>query len=209
MKIGFIGLGLMGIPMAKNIISKGRELFVWNRSREKAYELENLGAKVCDTKKSLAQEVDILITMVTAGEDVEDILFGFDGVASSMKSGSIIIDMSTIGVDWAMKIGERLQKHGIYFLDAPVTGSTPKAITGELTVFIGGEKEVFEKIKPHLLLWGRISNIWDLQDPDRPGNSGTTHLLLFRGLVSEKGGNSLILWGSHLLARLKLSKPFP
>ena len=74
--------------------------------------------------------------MVTSGADVEDILFGFDGVAAAMKPGSIVIDMSTIGVDWAMKIGEKLERHGIHFLDAPVTGSTPKAITGELTIFI-------------------------------------------------------------------------
>lgn len=120
---------------------------MWNRTIERAEELKNLGAKVCDTKNELAEQVDILVTMVTAGEDVEDILFGFDGVASSMKPGSTIIDMSTIGVDFATKIGERLSKHDIYFLDAPVTGSTPKAITGELTIFIGGEKEVFEHAK--------------------------------------------------------------
>lgn len=92
--------------------------------------------------------------MVTAGEDVEDVLFGFDGVATSLKAGSIVIDMSTIGVEWAMKIGEKLEKHNIHFLDAPVTGSTPKAITGELTIFIGGEKEVFERAKPVLSLMG-------------------------------------------------------
>ena len=102
---------------------------MWNRTIERADELKKLGAKVCDTKKLLAESVDILVTMVTAGADVEDVLFGFDGVASSMKPGSIIIDMSTIGVEWATKIGEKLEKHDIHFLDAPVTGSTPKAIT--------------------------------------------------------------------------------
>jgi 3-hydroxyisobutyrate dehydrogenase len=92
--------------------------------------------------------------MVTAGADVEEVLFGFDGIASSLKPGSIVIDMSTIGVDYATKIGERLAKHGIFFLDAPVTGSTPKAITGELTIFIGGEMEVYEKAKSTLALMG-------------------------------------------------------
>jgi 3-hydroxyisobutyrate dehydrogenase-like beta-hydroxyacid dehydrogenase len=75
--------------------------------------------------------------MVTAGEDVEEILFGEDGVAQFLKNDSVIIDMSTIGVEWAEKIGERLSKKGIHFIDAPVTGSTPKAITGELTIFVG------------------------------------------------------------------------
>jgi 3-hydroxyisobutyrate dehydrogenase len=154
MKIGFIGLGLMGHPMAKNIVTKWQELFVWNRTIERTKELEKLGAKVCDTKKVLAKEVDILILMVTAGEDVEDILFGSDEIVSTLKNGSIIIDMSTIGVEWSTQIGERLSKYDIFFLDAPVTGSTPKAITGELTIFIWGEKEVFERAKPVLSLMG-------------------------------------------------------
>lgn len=75
--------------------------------------------------------------MVTAGQDVDDILFGPDGCAEALKPGSIVIDMSTIGVEWAEILGKKLDERGIFFLDAPVTGSTPKAITGELTIFIG------------------------------------------------------------------------
>lgn len=92
--------------------------------------------------------------MVTAGEDVDQILFWQGGCAESLKSETIVIDMSTIGVEWAIKIGEKLSQKWIFFLDAPVTGSTPKAITGELTIFIGGDHNVFEKTRPVLSMMG-------------------------------------------------------
>lgn len=92
--------------------------------------------------------------MVTAGQDVEEILFGEGGIAPFLKSGSVVIDMSTIGVEYALQIGEGLAKYGVYFVDAPVTGSTPKAITGELTIFIGGDTAIFERVKPVLALMG-------------------------------------------------------
>jgi 3-hydroxyisobutyrate dehydrogenase len=83
---------------------------VWNRTPERATELISLGAKLCNSASELARESDILITMVTAGEDVSSILFGQDGIADSLKSGSIVIDMSTIGVEWAVEIGSNLAK---------------------------------------------------------------------------------------------------
>ena len=144
----------MGIPMARNILSKWGDLSVWNRSPDRVNELVSLGAKVCDNKKELVKNVDILITMVTAGEDVYDILFGNDGCASFLQPGSIVIDMSTIGVEWAKKIGEKLSQTWIYFLDAPVTGSTPKAITGELTIFIWGDPLIYDKARSALSMMG-------------------------------------------------------
>ncbi len=144
----------MGIPMARNILSKWGYLSVWNRTSGCADELISLGAKVCDSKKELAEDVDILITMVTAGEDVDAIFFGNDGCASSLQPGSIVIDMSTIGVEWAKKIGEKLSQTWIYFLDAPVTGSTPKAITGELTIFIWGDPLICDKARSVLSMMG-------------------------------------------------------
>ena len=144
----------MGIPMARNILSKWGDLSVWNRSPDRADALVSLGAKVCDSKNEIAKNVDILITMVTAGEDVDDILFGNDGCVWSLKPGSIVIDMSTIGVEWAKKIGEKLSQTWIYFLDAPVTGSTPKAITGELTIFIWGDPLIYDKARSVLSMMG-------------------------------------------------------
>jgi 3-hydroxyisobutyrate dehydrogenase len=132
----------MGNPMAKNILKHGFALFVYNRTVEKTQELVSLGAKRIDSVSMLAQQVDVLITMVTSGDDVAQLLFKEDGGITGAKKGLIVIDMSTIGPTFAKEIGAKLKTHHIEFLDAPVTGSTPKAITGELTIFVGGEDAV-------------------------------------------------------------------
>lgn len=161
LKIGFIGLGLMGEPMAKNILKKGFPLFIYNRTPTKTKSVQKLGAKVTSSPSELAVKVDVVITMVTAGKDVEQVLFGKDGVVSGVKKslpagrqGLIVIDMSTIGKILALDISQKLKKYGIDFIDAPVTGSTPKAISGELTIFIGGNKKTYEKIKDVLATMG-------------------------------------------------------
>lgn len=161
LKIGFIGLGLMGEPMAKNILKKGFPLFIYNRTPTKTKSVQKLGAKVTSSPSELAVKVDVVITMVTAGKDVEQVLFGKDGVVSGVKKslpagrqGLIVIDMSTIGKILAIEISKKLKKYGIGFIDAPVTGSTPKAISGELTIFIGGNKKTYEKIKDVLATMG-------------------------------------------------------
>lgn len=147
LKVGFIGLGLMGEPMAKNILKKGFPLIVYNRTPSKTKDLQKLGAKVVSSPSEMATLVDIVITMVTAGKDVEQVLFSKDGIVKGAKKGLVVIDMSTIGKISAIEIAQKLRKHGIDFIDAPVTGSTPKAITGELTIFIGGNKKSYEKVK--------------------------------------------------------------
>lgn len=147
MKVGFIGLGLMGNPMAKNLHKKGFKLSVYNRSKNKTSEFKKMGLNVCDTPKQLTQVSQVVITMVTGPKDVEEVLFGKDGVIYGAKRGLIVIDMSTIGVKSAKKIAQRLNKLGIEFLDAPVTGSVSKATIGELTIFIGGKKKIFNKCR--------------------------------------------------------------
>lgn len=155
MKIGFIGLGLMGHPMAKNILKSGFDLTVYNRTSSKTKELEKLGAKTAISPQTLAQNTDVIITMITAGQDVEEVLFGDKGVIKGAKKGLIIIDMGTIGPAYAKKIARILSIYGIEYLDAPVTGSTPGAISGTLTIFVGGKKDVFEKVKPVLSVIGK------------------------------------------------------
>lgn len=154
-KVGFIGLGLMGNPMARNILKAGFPLAVYNRTKSKTKELEKLGARVFDSPKDLAAEVDVLITMVTGPKDVESVLFGKNGVVKGAKKGLIIIDMSTIGPSAAQNIAQKLTKHGIEFIDAPVTGGTPRAESGELTIFVGGKEETFKKVKELLLTMGK------------------------------------------------------
>src|SRR5688572_29799050 len=136
MKVGFIGLGLMGNPMAKNILKKGFELTVYNRTLEKAEEFKSLGAKVASSPSQVAQNAEVIITIVTGPADVEAVLFGTNGVVSTAKPGTVVVDMSTIGPTAAKKIYADCTNHGVKFIDAPVTGSTPKAISGELTIFV-------------------------------------------------------------------------
>jgi 3-hydroxyisobutyrate dehydrogenase len=155
MRIGFIGLGLMGSPMAKNILKAGFPLTVYNRTPSKTKELEKLGAKVAKTPKEVAQQAQVIITMVTAGKDVEQVLFGKLGVVYGVKKNLIIIDMSTIGPTAAKKIAKKLAQHNIEFIDAPVTGSVPKATTGELTMFIGAKEGIYKKVKKLLLSMGK------------------------------------------------------
>jgi 3-hydroxyisobutyrate dehydrogenase-like beta-hydroxyacid dehydrogenase len=155
MKIGFIGLGLMGSLMAKNVYQAGYNLTVYNRTPSKTEEFKKMGVKTASSPEELAKLVDVIIIMITAGGDVEKVLFGKNGVVKSKKKDLTIIDMGTIGPTYAKKIALRLKKYNIHYIDAPVTGSTPKAKTGELTIFIGGKKEVYEKIKPVLLSMGK------------------------------------------------------
>lgn len=155
MKVGFIGLGLMGKLMAKNILKNGFPLFVYNRTISKTKDLEKLGATVSRSPADLSSKVDVLITMVTGPLDVKQVLFGKNGVIKGAKKELIVIDMSTIGQKSAKYIDAKLKKREIYFLDAPVTGSTPKALTGELTIFIGGKESVYNKAKPVLLAMGK------------------------------------------------------
>ncbi len=155
MTIGFIGLGLMGNLMAKNILRSGFDLTVYNRTTSKTNEFKKLGANIVSSPKKLAQDVDIVITMITAAKDVKQVLFGKNGIVYGKNKNLIVIDMGTIGPTAAKEIAMMLEKNKVDFIDAPVTGSTPKAKTGELTIFVGGKKEVYEKIKPVLLAMGK------------------------------------------------------
>lgn len=154
-KIGFIGLGLMGRPMAQNLVKAGFDLSVYNRTKSKTEEFKKLGCKVFSSPAELAKNVDVIISMVTGPEDVKEVMLGKDGVIGGIHKRLIAVDMSTIGPVAAIKIANRFNRSKIDFLDAPVTGSVPKAISGELTIFIGGKKQVFEKLKLVFLAMGK------------------------------------------------------
>ena len=153
MKIGFIGLGIMGKPMAKNLIKHGYELYVNNKSPKAELELASLGAKVA-TKEEIGKNCDVVMTMVPNSPDVKEVMFGEDGVAAHMKAGSTFIDMSSINPVASKEIYAELEKKGIDMLDAPVSGGEPKAIDGTLSFMVGGKQEVFDKFKPLLLCMG-------------------------------------------------------
>ncbi len=154
LKVGFIGLGLMGNPMAKNILKKGFDLKVYNRNPKRTLEFKKLGVPVAFSPEDLAKDRDVIVTMVTGPKDVREVLLGKEGVDKGAKKGLIVIDMSTIGPTNAQYIAKDLSQSGIDFIDAPVTGSVIKAVSGELTIFIGAKGSVFNKVKPVLAAMG-------------------------------------------------------
>lgn len=155
MRVGFIGLGLMGKRMARRLLAAGYKLVVHNRSRGPVDELSREGAEPAWSPREVAEKVDVLITMVPDSPDVEKVLFGGKGVAESGRHGLIVVDMSTISPIKAREFAERLRGLGMEMLDAPVSGGTIGAEQGTLTIMVGGRMEVFEKVKPILSVLGK------------------------------------------------------
>jgi 3-hydroxyisobutyrate dehydrogenase-like beta-hydroxyacid dehydrogenase len=149
-RIAFLGMGIMGSPMARNLAAAGFEVTVWNRTRERA---EETGLPVADTPAAASASADVTITMVVDSPQVEAVLFGVSGGSEGMGDGHVAVDMSTIAPTAARSIGERLP---VEFLDAPVTGSRPKAEDGTLTIMAGGDEAAFERVRPVLEAMGRL-----------------------------------------------------
>ena len=157
MRVAFIGLGIMGSRMAANLASAGHELTVWNRTREKAEKwAEAQGAKVAATPAEAAAQADVAITMVVDGPQVEAVLLGPGGVAEGAQSGLLCVDMSTIAPGQARALAAELAELGIAFVDAPVTGSSPKAEDGTLTIMAGGDERDFVRARPLFEAMGEL-----------------------------------------------------
>lgn len=154
LKVGFVGLGLMGRPMAHHLQKAGYLTAVYNRAPKKMDEFKKLGVATYSSIKALAADVDVVVSCVTGPKDVREVFLGKKGVAVGAKKGLIGIDMSTIGSKAAQEIGSDLKSVGISFVDAPVTGGTSGAESGTLSIFVGGDKALFEKIKPILETMG-------------------------------------------------------
>ena len=154
-RIGYIGLGLMGKPMAKNILNAGYEIMVHNRSRAKVNELVKLGAKEGHTPKEVAQFADIVFTNLPDSPDVELIALGENGIIEGAHEGLIFIDNSTIKPATARMINEALSKKDVYCLDAPVSGGDIGAQNGTLTIMVGGDAKALEKAMPVLQVIGK------------------------------------------------------
>jgi 3-hydroxyisobutyrate dehydrogenase-like beta-hydroxyacid dehydrogenase len=155
--VGFIGLGIMGSRMAANLRRAGFDLVVWNRTTETAerWAAEH-GAEVAPSPASVGERCEIVITMVVDGPQVEAVLLVDDGVARAMRPGSLCVDMSTIGRTWARRIGAALAEHELRFVDAPVTGSAPKAEDATLTIMAGGAQADFERARPLFEAMGEL-----------------------------------------------------
>src|SRR5919199_1396968 len=143
-RVAFLGLGIMGAPMAANLVRAGFEVTVWNRTRQRAERFcTDHGARVATTPAEAAGAADVTVTMVPDAPEVEAVVLGDRGAVEGVRQGGLVIDMSTIAPSASVAIGERLGAEGIGFLDAPVTGSRPKAEDGTLTIMVGGGRANF------------------------------------------------------------------
>ena len=147
-RIGFIGLGIMGKPMALNLIAAGYTLTVYNRTQSKTVALEQAGAKLASSPKQVSENSDVVITMVSDSPDVQEIVLGNDGILEGIRHNSIVIDMSTISPSMTKTLSKLLSEKGASMLDAPVSGSSWAAEDGTLSIMVGGDKEIFQKCLP-------------------------------------------------------------
>lgn len=151
MKIGFIGLGIMGKPMAMNLVKAGHELVVYNRSAGATAELVATGQAVAAASPAeVAAQVEMVITMLPNSPDVRAVMLGEGGVLAGAQPGLLVVDMSSIDPTVAQQIGSALAERGVHFLDAPVSGGEPKAIEGTLSIMVGGSEADFARAEPVL-----------------------------------------------------------
>ena len=155
-KLGFLGLGLMGYPMARNLLRAGHEVALWSHTTDKARKLasEEKGT-FCDTPRQVAENADCVFLCVGDTEMAKAVMLGPDGLIEGVRPGTVVADASTISPSESRKIGAAFQAKGAVFLDIPCTGSTPGAEGGTLTFMIGGDQEVFNKVKPYLEPMGK------------------------------------------------------
>lgn len=155
MKLGFIGLGVMGRPMAARLLRAGHEVAVWARRPEATYPLVELGAISCADPAEVGRRSEVIFTIVTYGRDVEAVVFGERGLAAGMGEGDILVDMSTIAPGLAMDIADRLAARGMQMLDAPVSGGGIGAEAGTLAIMVGGAAATLERVRPLFDVLGR------------------------------------------------------
>jgi len=146
-EIGFIGLGIMGKPMSKNLLKAGYSLVVYDITASAVEELVKSGAKEAKSAKEVAQRTEIIITMLPNSPHVREVVLGKDGVLEGAKEGSIIVDMSSIAPKVSQELFNICKEKGVVLLDAPVSGGEPKAISATLSIMVGGPEEVFESVK--------------------------------------------------------------
>ena len=154
-KIGFIGIGLMGQGMSKNLLKAGYDVTVWNRTEAKTKSVVEAGAKLAKSPKEVAEKSDIIVSIVTGSNDVKQVLLGENGAIRGAKKGDIFIDMSTISPIATKEIAEELAKKGCEMLDGPVSGGVIGADNGTLSIMVGGKPEVYEECKPLLEAMGK------------------------------------------------------
>jgi len=155
-KLGFLGLGLMGYPMARNLLRAGHDVALWSHTSDKARQLasEEKG-RFCETPKEVGENADCIFLCVGTTEMARSVILGKNGLIEGLRPGSVVADASTVSPSESRQIGQALKAKGVDFLDAPCTGSTPGANGGTLTFMIGGDKAVFERVKSYFEPMGK------------------------------------------------------
>ncbi len=153
-KIGFIGLGIMGKPMARKLIKAGNQLVVYDINAAAVSEIVDEGAEQGLSSRDVASKTELIITMLPNSPEVKEVALGTEGVIEGARPGTILIDMSSIAPLAAIEVHEKLKEKGIAMLDAPVSGGEPKAIEGTLAIMVGGEQAVFDSVKEILMIMG-------------------------------------------------------
>ncbi len=153
--LGFIGLGIMGQPMAGHLLAAGYPLTVFNRTRSRTEDLGNRGAHVADSPAEVASRAEVIITMVSDSPDVQDVVAGPRGVLEAVRPDSVLIDMSTISPEVERQLGEALARKQCHLLDAPVSGGDTGARNATLAIMVGGEQEIFQRVEPILGTLGK------------------------------------------------------
>jgi 3-hydroxyisobutyrate dehydrogenase len=153
--VGFIGLGIMGVPMARNLMRAGYDLVVWNRSRPGIDALVGEGAKEAGGPREVAERSEVVVTIVSYAEDVEQVTVGPGGIVEGAHDGLVVVDMSTTGPEPPRRFGARLAEAGVAMIDAPVSGGERGAIDGTLSIMAGGDEATFESVRPLLEAMGK------------------------------------------------------
>jgi 2-hydroxy-3-oxopropionate reductase len=153
-KIGFIGLGIMGAPMALNLLKGGHQLFAYSRKPASAELMDN-GLIACSSSQEVAQKADVIILMLPDTPQVEEVLFGENGVSSGLRGNQVVVDMSSISPIATKEVAEKINELGCQYLDAPVSGGEVGAKAGSLTIMVGGPQEAFEQVRPLFELMGK------------------------------------------------------
>lgn len=154
-QIGFVGLGIMGHAMARNLLKAGLDLTVWNRTASKAEDLVVAGAAMAKDLQTLAEQSDVIVICVSDTPDAEAVLFGDDALFAGLRNGSLVIDCSTISPSKTKEFAERLKSRGVHMLDAPISGGSEGAINGTLSIMVGGDADQVERAMPCLRAMGK------------------------------------------------------
>ena len=188
--LGFIGLGIMGKPMAGHLVKAGHKVNVFSRSPGPVEELADSGAVACNSAREVAEKSDMVFIMVPDTPDVDRVLFGSDGVAEGVRKGSIVVDMSSISPIATKGFAQRLESLGVEMLDAPVSGGQLGAQNATLSIMVGGKKEIFEKANPFFELMGQ--NIVHV-GPNGDGQTCKVANQIVVALTIEAVGEALLL----------------